>query len=242
MTLSIWGGWKDGVIDSIVIFSSPSTVTEFIGEDIQSYQSRSQMDNQPNWAQSSSSPFHIQHIFKSIMQLVIRCIPRVTCDINRGIWLPGHYCNYDHRQLLLFYKENLMFLTCFQYKLYIIKYQGLVLVWCFSCKKTKMNTHTRWIQGKKLKLYGKLNDTQEVEFFFYRIFHLLIIYFLCFNRTKPFSCMCLYFKTKLNPSCSKDTFLCSSWVRWKFRILCCQKAAIISFIFCNALQLNEITY
>lgn len=65
----------------------------------------------------------------------------------------------------MFYKENLMFLTCFQYKLYIIKYQGLVLVWCFSCKKNKMNTHTRWIQGKKLKLYGKLNDTQEVDFF-----------------------------------------------------------------------------
>jgi len=42
--------WKDGVM-----FSSPSTVTEYIGEDIQSFQSASQMDNQPNWAQSGSS-------------------------------------------------------------------------------------------------------------------------------------------------------------------------------------------
>lgn len=44
-TQSIWAGWKVGVINSIVVFSSPSTVTEFIGEDIQSYQSGSQMDN-----------------------------------------------------------------------------------------------------------------------------------------------------------------------------------------------------
>lgn len=44
-TLTIWAGLKAGVINSVVVFSSPSTVTEFIGEDIQSYQSGSQMDN-----------------------------------------------------------------------------------------------------------------------------------------------------------------------------------------------------
>ena len=56
--------WMYGLYDFLFFFLLPPVVSEFIGEDIQSYQSSAHLSNQPNWALNSSRPqFDVQHLF-----------------------------------------------------------------------------------------------------------------------------------------------------------------------------------